>query len=182
MTFAWPDLVIGGITAFFAYKGFRNGFVRELAGPVALFVALVAAFRYTGSLDGVVTTLSGLTAGSAHAVGLIAFAVLAYAFVSLIAWLLSKIAGLPGIGLANGVAGALIGACKALVGAWAVMYVVLFFPLPNDLRADLHDSALAQFVTQPDAAVDGAVEGAVRTVMPWFARPFVGSFFAHHHI
>ena len=48
---AWPDLVIGGITVFFAYKGYRNGFVRELAGPVALFVAIVAAFRYTGSLD-----------------------------------------------------------------------------------------------------------------------------------
>jgi uncharacterized membrane protein required for colicin V production len=179
---AWPDLVIGGITVFFAYKGYRNGFVRELAGPVALFVAIVAAFRYTGSLDGLVTSLSGLTAGSAHAVGLIVFAVLAYAFVTLVAWLLSRIAGLPGIGLVNGIAGAAIGACKALVGAWAVMYVVLFFPLPNDLRTDLHNSVLAQFVTQPDAAIDASVEGAVRTVMPWFARPFVGSFFAHHRL
>jgi len=78
----------------------------------------------------------------------------------------------------NGVLGALIGAAKALFGAAVVLYVVLFFPLPNDLRADLHRSTLVALVTQPDAGVDDAVRG----LMPWFVRPFLGPFFARHHV
>ena len=47
MTLAWPDLIIGGITLFFAIKGFQKGFVSELAGAVAVFVAIIAAFNYS---------------------------------------------------------------------------------------------------------------------------------------
>jgi uncharacterized membrane protein required for colicin V production len=178
VTLAWPDLIIGGITIFFAVRGFSKGFVSELAGAVAVFVAIVAAFRYTGSFDGVVTTLTGLTYGSAHAVGLLIFAILAYAIVMLIAWLLGRVASLPMIGLVNGALGAILGASKALFGAFLVLYAVLFFPIPGDLRLDLHRSALVSLVTQPDAAVDEAVRG----LMPWFVRPLVAPFFTRHHV
>lgn len=175
---AWPDLIIGGITVFFALRGFAKGFVSELAGAVAVFVAILAAFNYNGALDGLVTTLTGLTHGSAHAVGLLIFAILAYALVMLIAWLLGRIAHLPVVGLVNGVLGALLGAGKALFGAFLVMYVILFFPLPADLRHDLHRSALVALVTQPDAAVDADV----RSLMPWFVRPLAAPFFSRHHV
>ncbi len=178
MSLAWPDLIIGGITVFFAIRGFQKGFVSELAGAVAVFVAIVAAFRYTGSFDGIVTSLTGLTAGSAHAVGLLIFAIIAYAIVMLLAWLLGRIAKLPFLGIVNGIAGALLGACKALFGAFLVVYVILFFPIPGDLRTDLHRSALVALVTQPDAAVDEAV----RSLMPWFVRPIVAPFFMRHHV
>jgi uncharacterized membrane protein required for colicin V production len=178
VTLAWPDLIIGGITIFFAIKGFQKGFVSELAGAVAVFVAIVAAFRYTGSLDGIVTSITRLTNGSAHAVGLLIFAIVAYAIVMLIAWLLGRVAKLPMLGIVNGVAGALLGACKALFGAFLVLYVILFFPIPGDLRTDLHHSALVSLVTQPDASVDDAVRG----LMPWFVRPLVAPFFSRHHV
>ncbi len=178
MTLAWPDLIIGGITVFFAVKGFQKGFVSELSGAVAVFVAIVAAFRYNGSLDGLVTAFTGLTHGSAHAVGLLIFAIIAYAIVMLLAWLLGRIAKLPVVGIANGAAGALLGACKALFGAFVVLYVVLFFPLPGDLRADLHRSVLVALVTQPDRPVDDAVRG----LMPWFVRPLADPFFKNHHV
>ena len=58
----WPDVVIVGITIVFAFKGFKKGFVSELAGAVALFVAIIAAFRYDGALDGIATSLTGLDA------------------------------------------------------------------------------------------------------------------------
>ena len=178
MTLAWPDLIIGGITIFFTVRGFGKGFVSELAGAVAVFVAIIAAFRYNGSFDGLVTRLTGLTAGSAHALGLLLFAILAYALVMLIAWLLGRVAHLPMVGLVNGILGALLGACKALFGAFLVLYVVLFFPLPNDVRHDLHRSALVALVTQPDAAVDAAVS----SLMPWFVRPMAAPFFSRHHV
>jgi uncharacterized membrane protein required for colicin V production len=178
VTLAWPDLIIGGITLWFAVKGFRKGFVSELAGAVAVFVAIIAAFRYTGSFDGMVTSATGLTQGSAHAVGLLIFAIIAYAIVMLVAWLLGRVATLPMLGIANGIAGALIGASKALFGAFAVLYIVLFFPIPSDLRRDLQRSALVSLVTQPDAPVDDAVRG----LMPWFIRPLADPFFARHHV
>jgi len=175
---AWPDLIIGGITIYFAIRGFQRGFVSELAGAVAVFIAIVAAFKYTGAFDGMVTTLTGLTHGSAHAVGLLFWAILTYAIVMLISWSLGRVAKLPVLGLLNGGAGALVGAGKALFGAWAVLYVVLFFPVPGDVRADLHRSALVALVTGPDAAVDDAVRG----LMPWFVRPFLAPFFGRHRL
>lgn len=178
MTLAWPDLIIGGITIFFAVRGFQKGFVSELAGAVAVFVAIIAAFRYNGSFDETVTRFTGLTHGSAHAVGLLIFAIVAYAIVMLIAWLLGRVAKLPVLGIANGIAGALLGACKALFGAFLVLYAVLFFPLPRDLQNDLHRSALVSLVTQPDPAVDEAVRG----LMPWFVRPLLAPFFIRHHV
>jgi len=178
VTLAWPDLIIGGITIFFAVRGFQKGFVSELAGAVAVFVAIVAAFRYAGSFDVLVTHVTGLTQGSAHAVGLLIFAIIAYAVVMLIAYLLGRVAKLPMLGLVNGMLGALIGAGKALFGAFLVLYAVLFFPIPGDLRHDLQRSALVSLVTQPDAAVDDAVRG----LMPWFVRPLVGPFFGRHHV
>ena len=178
MTLAWPDLIIGGITIFFAVRGFQKGFVSELAGAVAVFVAIVAAFRYPGSFDGMVTALTGLTQGSAHAVGILMFAIIAYAVVMLVAYLLGRIAKLPVVGVVNGIAGALIGGCKALFGAFVVLYVLLFFPIPNDLRKDLHRSSLVALVTAPD----GAVDDAVRSLMPWFIRPIVGPIIDRHHV
>ncbi len=147
-------------------------------GAVAVFVAIVAAFRYTGSLDGLVTSVTGLTQGSAHAVGLLVFAIVAYAIVMLIAYALGRLAKLPFIGIVNGIAGAVLGACKALFGAFLVLYVILFFPIPGDLRSDLRRSALVQLVTQPDAPVDEAVRG----LMPWFVRPIVAPFFSRHRV
>jgi len=175
---AWPDLIIGGITIFFAVKGFSKGFVSELAGGVAVFVAIVAAFRYNGAFDGSVTAITGLTHGSAHAVGLLLFAIIAYAIVLLIAWLLGRVAKLPVVGLVNGVLGAFLGACKALFGAFLILYTVLFFPIPGDLRHDLKRSALVTLVTQPDRAVDEAVRG----LMPWFVQPLAAPFFSRHHV
>ena len=174
----WPDLIIGGITIYFAIRGYAKGFVSELAGAVAIFIAVIAAFNYSGQFDGLVTAISHETSGSSHAVGLILWAILAYAIVMLISWALGRIAKLPVIGIVNGVAGALIGAGKALFGAFVVLYVVLFFPLPNDLRGDLHRSPLVQLVTQPDHQVDEDASN----LMPWFIRPLAMPFFALHHV
>ncbi len=166
---SWPDLVIGGIAAFFAWKGYRNGFVAELAGPVAVIIAFIAAFRYPGSFDDEIASTLKLGPGSAHAVGTVAFAVLVYAIVSLIASILGRFAKLPLITIANGLAGACVGAGKALLGAWFALYLILLLPLPTDLRADLRRSGLVQLVTAPNAAVDANA----RTLLPWFMRPFI---------
>jgi uncharacterized membrane protein required for colicin V production len=173
----WPDLVIGGIALFFAWKGFHHGFVAELAGPVALLIAIVAAFAYPGSLDADVTNVTHLGPGSAHAVATIVFAGIVYAIVTMLAWLFGRVARLPGVSIVNAVGGAVIGAAKAVLAAWAVLYVTLFFPLTADLRADLHNSPAVRLLVAPDAGVDATVQ----TFLPWFVRPLLGPFFGRHH-
>ena len=172
----WPDVVILGIAVVFAFKGFKKGFVSELAGAVALFISIVAAFRYGGAWDGTATSLTGLGPGSAHVIAMVAFAVVIYAIVMLIAWGLGRIAKLPVLGIGNSLAGAIVGAGKAIVGAWAVLYVLLFFPLSRDLRADLHRSQTVQLVTQ----VNPQVDAAFRDLLPWFIKPLMAPIFAHH--
>lgn len=174
----WPDLVIAVIAVLFAVKGYRKGFVSELAGAVALFIALIAALRYPGTFDGMVGSLTGLGPGSAHVVAMVAFAVVVYVIVILIAWILGRFAKLPLVGIGNAIGGAVVGAGKVLVVSWAILYVALFFPLSRDLRDDLRRSTLVQLVTQPNAQVDDTVRG----LLPWFVRPFMIPLFAHHHL
>jgi hypothetical protein len=64
------------------------------------------------------------------------FAVIVYIAVLAVSWLLGRIAKLPIINIGNAAFGAVVGAAKAVVGVWAVLYVVLFFPLPADLHND----------------------------------------------
>jgi uncharacterized membrane protein required for colicin V production len=174
----WPDLVIGGIALFFAWKGFDHGFVAELAGPVAVLIAIVAAFTYPGSLDGDVVNATHLGPGSAHAVGTLLFAVIVYAIAIMVAWLMGRVASLPVVGLVNRCAGAAIGAAKALFVAWAVLYVTLLFPLSPDLHADLHGSPLVNLLVAPDANIDATVRGFLPSLLEPLAEPFL----ARHQI
>jgi hypothetical protein len=90
--------------------------------------------------------------------------------------MLSRIAKLPVIGIVNGLGGALIGVCKVLLFAWAVVYVTLFFPIPRDLRTDLRHSRLVTMLADQNDRVDGYVKGA----LPWFVKPFAEPLFARH--
>jgi membrane protein required for colicin V production len=175
---AWPDIVIGAIVLIGALKGLKRGFVSELSGAIALFVAIVAAFRYQGDWDAWISSTLHLGPGSAHVVAMTLFAVAAYLITSAIGVLLSRVAKLPVIGLANGALGAGVGAAKAAVLLWAVLYVALFFPLSKDLRTDLHRSALVALLTGPNEKLDGAM----RSSLPWFVRPFSGGLFERHRV
>jgi uncharacterized membrane protein required for colicin V production len=178
MSLAWPDLVIVVIAFIFALKGWKRGFVSELGGAVAFFIAIVAAFWYNGSLDDLAQTATHLGPGSSHVVGMIAFSLFLYLAVVAASFALSRFAKLPVVGTVNAAGGVLVGIAKALVGAWAVLYVVLFFPLAPDLRADLRRSPLVAIVTAPDAQVDPML----RDAMPWFVRPFTGPLFSRHRV
>lgn len=174
----WPDIVIGAVVIVGALKGCKRGFVSELSGAIALAVAIVAAFRYDGDWDGVVASLLHLGPGSAHVVGMCLFAGAAYAITVALGVVLGRIAKLPLIGIGNALLGACVGAVKACVLLWAVLYVALFFPLSPDLRADLHRSTLVALLTVPNAQLDGSM----RASLPWYVRPFEHGLFARHRV
>ncbi len=175
---AWPDIAIGFVVVFGALKGFKRGFVNELAGAVAIVFALAAAFAYSGAWDAFVREHTHLGPGSAHVVAMVAYAAAAYFIVLALGAALSAVAKLPLIGTANALLGALVGVLKAAIFMWAILYVALFFPLSHDLREDLHRSRFVAILQQPNAGLDETV----RASLPPFVRPFAGSMFSRHRV
>jgi membrane protein required for colicin V production len=174
----WPDLVIGFIALLFVLKGWKRGFVAEIGGFIALAAAIGAAIYYPGTFDTFFRDFVHLGGGSAHVVGMAVFALIVYVALMVISSVLSRIAKLPVIGLANGLGGSLVGIAKSLVGVWVVLYVLLFFPLTRDIRTDLHNSTMVAFVTQENPQIDAFLRGT----MPWFVRPLVAPLFARHRV
>lgn len=178
MHLLWPDILIGAILLIALLKGYKRGFVMELAGAIALILAFTTPWFYGGVFDEPLRHWAHLGPGAAHVVGMFAVGILTYIAVMLIARALSLVAKLPILGLGNALAGAAIGAFKGFAGIWIVLYVALFFPLSSDIRADLHRSALVQLVTQPNARVDDAISGT----LPSFARQLVQPVFERHRV
>ncbi|MBV8689492.1 MAG: CvpA family protein [Candidatus Eremiobacteraeota bacterium] len=174
----WPDLVIGAIILIATLKGYKRGFISELAGVVALFAALITPFWYNGFADQTLEGYVRLGPGSAHVIAMFLVGLATYAVVIGLAWFLNRFAKLPLLGLGNALAGGAIGLLKSLVFVWFILYVALLFPLSPDLRNDLHNARLVALLTQPD----GRIDGAITSVLPWFARPFVHPFFARHRV
>jgi membrane protein required for colicin V production len=172
----WPDLLIAGIVLIGALMGLKRGFISALTGFVAVAIAVFAAFRYNGMWDGWVGALTRLGPGSAHVVAMVLFAIVAYALTVAAGVFFARIAKLPGLNLVNAILGAGVGALEAVALLWLVIYIALFFPLSADLRADLHRSSFVAALAAPNAQVDGSV----RSLLPWIARPFVAPFFDNH--
>lgn len=174
----WPDIVIAAFALIAALRGWKRGFVSELAGFVALALGLWAGYRYNGSFDATIEGWMHLGPGSAHVVGMAGTAFFVYAILLVASLLLKRVAKLPVLGTGNAIAGAVLGVIKAGLVTWAVLYIALFFPLSPDLRKDLHSSALVAYITQSNAQLDRVIEGQ----MPWFIRPLVSPLFANHRV
>ncbi len=172
----WPDLLIAGIVVIGAVMGLRRGFVSALTGFVAVALGVFAAFRYNGAWDGWMIGLTHLSPGSAHVVAMVLFAIVAYAITVAVGVGFARIARLPGLNIINALLGAAVGALEATALLWLALYVALFFPLPADLRTDLHRSTFVAMLTSANAQVDDAA----RSLLPWIARPFVEPFLDRH--
>lgn len=175
---AWPDVIIVIIVLIAAYKGFRRGFVSELAGAVAVVAALITPWYYQGSFDTWIENTIRTGPGSAHVVGMFLTGIITYAAVIALSWMLNRIAKLPLMNIGNSLGGAVIGLCKGAVLIWFVLFVALYFPLSSDIRSDLHRSQLTAYFTGPDANIDRLILATI----PWFARPFLGPYFHRHHV
>lgn len=178
MNFAWPDILIAAILFIAALKGFKRGFIMELAGAIALILSLITPWLYNGAFDGALERFTHLGPGSAHVVAMFLVGIVTYIVVMILARALNSIAKLPVLGTGNALAGAAVGIAKGLIGIWAILYIALFFPLSRDIRADLHRSALVAYITQPNASIDERISAT----LPPFARPFAAPVFRRHRV
>ena len=174
----WPDIIIVAVLLIAAYKGFKRGFVSELAGAVAVAAALITPWYYNGVFDAWLQHTIHVGPGSAHVIGMFLTGFITYAIVLAASWVLNRFAKLPLINIGNSFGGAIIGFFKGAVLLWLVLFVALYFPLSPDIRNDLHRSHFAAPLTEPDPTIDHAI----LSTLPWFARPFLNPYFQRHHI
>jgi uncharacterized membrane protein required for colicin V production len=178
VTIAWPDIVIAIVVLVTTLKGIKRGMVGELTGALALLVGITAAFSYAGTFDGFVRDHGRLAPPAAHVVGMLLYGALAYAIVYVLGAALSTIARLPLLNIANTLLGGVVGFAKGCVYSWALLYVALFFPLPRDVRGDLHRSQLVAMLQMPDAWLDDQVRGK----LPAFMRPYGEPILDQHRV
>jgi uncharacterized membrane protein required for colicin V production len=178
MRLVWPDILIAAILLIGLLKGYKRGFVMELSGAIALALSLITPWFYGGAFDKPLEQWTHLSPGPAHVTGMFLVGIATYAAVMLLARALNLVAKLPVLGFGNALAGGAIGFLKGLIGIWLLLYVVLFFPLSREIRADLHRSTLVLYITQPNRQIDDAISGT----LPWFARPLVQPLFARHRV
>lgn len=174
----WPDIVILALAVLAALKGFKRGFIGELAGAVALIAALLLPWFYNGAFDGAIDALTHIGRAPSHVVAIIGIGVATYIAVLIVARLFSALARAPVIGTLNAVAGAGISLLKLALFLWLLLYVALFFPMPGDVRHDLHRSRGVALLTQPNRMVDDKLIAT----LPSFARPYVQPFFVRHRV
>ncbi|MDP9017738.1 MAG: CvpA family protein, partial [Candidatus Eremiobacteraeota bacterium] len=129
MSLAWPDVIVGAIVLIAALKGYKRGFISELAGAIALFASLITPFWYNGFADAALEGYVHLGPGSAHVVGMFLTGLATYAVIMMIAWILNRFAKLPFLGLGNALAGGAVGLLKATVFLAFALWIALFFPL-----------------------------------------------------
>ena len=123
MHVVWPDILIGAILIVALLKGYKRGFVMELAGAIALVLSFITPWFYGGVFDKPLQQWVHLGPGSAHVVGMFAVGVLTYVAIMLLARAVNIVAKLPVLGLGNALAGGAIGVLKAAAAIWVVLYV-----------------------------------------------------------
>lgn len=118
------DLVVILLFAFAAFKGFRKGLIRELAGLLGFFIALYFAWHWMGDLG---SFLQKLMNGGVTAIPVISFALLFAVLVagfSLFARFATKLLDLTLVfGLVNRVAGAFVAVFQVFLIVLVVTWI-----------------------------------------------------------
>jgi len=136
------DLAVGTALAVFALRGYWRGFFRESFGVLALLGGLTAATRLSPAVSQRIESYAAMPAVR-EGVAFVGTFMATYCVVTLIGYVLHRLAGAAAQGWANRLGGIAVGAGK---GAALVSFVLLFlhlFPLIRSVDDRLAESRLA---------------------------------------
>ncbi len=111
----WIDILFFIILAFFAYKGFRNGFVIMIAVLVGLLVGLYAAIHFSEFTAGYLQGQFQFKPDNVKLLAYIVTFVLTLVLVYLLGYFLTKVLKTAGLGIPNRLAGLILGLVQGLL-------------------------------------------------------------------
>jgi membrane protein required for colicin V production len=124
------DLVMLCLLGLLAFRGFRRGLVREVAGLAALAAGFLLAYSLDGPVGGWLRgAIHSLTSAEARILAFLVILLVVSIGVDLAARLFTRIIKrLPVVGSLNRLGGLLTGALLAFVGIWLLTACLLFLP------------------------------------------------------
>ena len=138
----WLDIVLLGAIGFSAYRGYSNGFIRELVSIASVILAIPLAGIFYDDLFPKVEPIvrnkdfAALVSFLAILIGVIIGGQVA-------AHMLKRTAEILNLGVLDRLAGAAFGFFKAVVVAQVLLIALVTYPRP-DLREDIDGSRVAQ--------------------------------------
>ena len=118
------DLILGGLIAYGAVKGFFKGLIIEAASLLALLLGLVCALLFSAALSDLLTTYfkdSPLPPSGVIFIGIFIAVIIA---VNLLARFITKVLKMAALGLINRVFGALFGGLKFALALSALLLLI----------------------------------------------------------
>ncbi len=143
------DLLLGAGLALLLVRGWFRGFVREAMDLVGLLAGVVAAFRLSGPVGGVIADMSGAGDDVARFVAGVALFFAVGLAAAVAARALERHARMPGMNLVNRASGAGLALAWGVFVATLLLSLLAILPVPSAVSGQLDDSAVSQALTRP---------------------------------
>ena len=154
----WLDIALGIPLLWFTFKGFRNGFVIELASLAALVLGIFVALHFSFYAEDYLHENFEIADRYLH---IISFA-LTFLIVALVVFLAGKIIhrliSIIALGFLNRLAGGIFGLLKAALVLSVILYFINGFNL---------SSSFIKPEVKENSYLYGPVESVVPMIIPW---------------
>jgi membrane protein required for colicin V production len=117
--------------AYFGYRGFLNGFIKEFFGIAGIIIAVFVAFRYMGPVSGFLTPFVKNADNATLVTGILIF-ILVMAVTQVAAYWLEEAFNIIRLGFINQAAGLIFGAAKSAIVVSAVLLLLSGFNIPQE--------------------------------------------------
>jgi membrane protein required for colicin V production len=125
------DLFILFPIGYFAFRGFRNGFIREFFSIAGIIIAVFVTFKYMKPISGFARPFFENPDSSVIATGIVIF-IVTLAVIQVTAFWLESIFYVIRLNFINQIAGSLFGALKSAIVVSAALLLLAGFDIPDE--------------------------------------------------
>lgn len=118
--------------AFFAYRGFKNGLVKEVSGIIGLILAVFFTFNFMEDAGRILAKFLTISEEFLPFAGAISVFILTIVLVQVAVWLINSILDAAFLSLPNKIAGAVFGSLKVGIIISAILLLLAGFNQPNE--------------------------------------------------
>lgn len=162
----WLDILIIVLLLFFVWKGFRAGLVGAIGGFLGIIVGIWAGSHFMTNVGAWLMAVLNIENSSlANIIGFVLIFVAINIVTSIIVWIINKVFNIiPFIGLANKLAGAIIGFIGGSLAIAALVYFLSLFSFSDTLSNVLISSQLAGIAVEVAVIVKPFIPEAIKTL------------------
>lgn len=157
----WVDIAVGLLMALFLVAGARKGFIREVAGLVAIILAFILSIGAAPIWSEILVERVNLSSSVATIVAFILIFILVFILVRALGSILFKVVRATPLDIIDRLGGSLIGLLKGLLVISLILVFLGLFSLPRFVVRALNESIMAPHVKTVAPAVYDLLKGAV---------------------